>query len=86
MSDGRRFEVPEGLSAEEIRAVLVALERYFLKESPHPDPWVLAGRVEATGQGALQTRRFTDEPWRANPYAQYARRGAPPLHGRGDAR
>lgn len=85
MSGDRRFEVPGGLSPEEERAVLVALERYFLQESPHPDPWVLAGRVEATGQGALQSRRLTDEPWRANPYAQYARRGAPHLNGRGDA-
>jgi hypothetical protein len=85
VSDERRFELPEGLTPEEARAVLVALERYFVKESPHPDPWVLAGRVESTGQGALQARRFTDEPWRANPHAPYARRGTPALHGRGDA-
>ncbi len=83
--DGR-FELPEGLSREEERAILAALERYFLQESPHPHPWVLAGRMDATGQGALQTRRLTDAPWRIPARRAFSRRGlAPPLHGRGDA-
>src|SRR3546814_4187146 len=52
-------------SREEERAIVLALERYFLQESPHPDPWVLAGRLEATGYGSLQARRHTDTAWRS---------------------
>ncbi len=81
----QRFELPEGLSREEERAVLAALERYFLQESPHPDPWVLAGRMDATGQGALQAKRLMDAPWMTPTRAPYARPGSPNLHGRGDA-
>lgn len=80
-----RFELPGGLSREEERAILTALERYFLQESPHPHPWVLAGRMDATGQGALQVKRLMDAPWRTPSRAPFARRGVPPLHGRGDA-
>jgi hypothetical protein len=82
----RRFELPDDLTPEQERAVIRALERYFARESPHPDPWVLAGRVAATGLGALQARRYTDAPWGTGTFAPFARRGAPPLHGRGDAR
>lgn len=83
--DGR-FELPEGLSREEERAILAALERYFLQESPHPHPWVLAGRMDATGQGALQTKRLMDAPWWISARRPFTRRGlGPPLHGRGDA-
>ena len=85
MSDDRRFELPEDLTPEEERAIIRALERYFARESPHPQPWVLAGRVDATGLGALQARRYTDAPWGSARYAPFARRGVPPLHGRGDA-
>jgi hypothetical protein len=81
----RRFELPGGLTPEQERAVIRALERYFARESPHPDPWVLAGRVDATGLGALQARRYTDSPIALARYAPFARRGVPPLHGRGDA-
>ncbi len=85
MNSERRFEVPYGLSREEERAILLALERYFLQESPHPDPWVLAGRLEATGYGALQARRHTDVAWGIPVRASFVRSGVPPLHGRGDA-
>jgi hypothetical protein len=85
-SKDRRFELPGDLTAEQERAIIRALERYFARESPHPDPWVLAGRVEATGLGALQARRYTERPWGVATYAPFARRGVPPLHGRGDAR
>ncbi|MGH2635471.1 MAG: hypothetical protein ACRDHU_04925, partial [Actinomycetota bacterium] len=61
----RRFELPEDLAPEEERAIIRALERYFARESPHPAPWVLAGRVDATGLGALQARRYTNAPWGA---------------------
>jgi hypothetical protein len=81
----RRFELPDDLTPEQERAVIQALERYFAAESPHPNPWVLAGRVAATGLGALQARRYTDEPWGVGRYAPFARRGVPPVHGRGDA-
>jgi len=81
----RRFEVPSGLTREEERAILLALERYFLKESPHPDPWVLAGRIEATGFGVLQVRRHMDAAWGVPARAPFVRPGVPSLHGRGDA-
>ena len=80
-----RFEVPIGLTREEERAFVLALERYFLQESPHPDPWVLAGRLEATGYGALQARRHMDTAWGLPTRAAFTRRGVPPVHGRGDA-
>ena len=86
MSGDPRFEVPGGLSPEDERAVVSALERYFLQESPHPHPWVFAGRLEATGLGALQVRRNTDRPWTGAAGAPFVRRGVPPMHGRGDAR
>jgi hypothetical protein len=79
-----RFELPDGLTPDEERAVLRALERYFVRESPHTDPWVLAGRADATGWGALQARRYTDAPWRGPRVAPFARRGGPSMHGRGD--
>jgi hypothetical protein len=81
----RRFELPEDLTSEQERAVIRALERYFARESPHPEPWVLVGRVHATGLGALQARRYTDGPWDAARHMSFARRGVPPMHGRGDA-
>ncbi|MGZ8600845.1 MAG: hypothetical protein ACXWX6_11680 [Actinomycetota bacterium] len=85
MSDDRRFELPGDLTPEQERAIIRALERSFARESPHPEPWVLAGRVAATGLGALQARRYTEEPWGVARYASFARRGVPPLHGRGDS-
>jgi hypothetical protein len=81
----RRFELPEGISREEERAILNALERYFLLESPKPNPWVLQGRVDAIGIGALQARRFAREPW-TGVRAPFVRYGVPSVHGRGDAR
>jgi len=84
-SDERRFELPPGLTVQEERAIIRALERYFVRESPHPNPWVLAGRIAAAGLGALQARHYTGEPWRVGTYAPFASRGVPPMHGRGDA-
>ncbi len=82
----RRFELPDGLSQQEQRAILVALERYLLQESPHPDPWVLAGRLEATGCGALQARRYLERAWRLPERAPFVRPGVPSAAGRGDVR
>jgi hypothetical protein len=86
MDGERRFELPEGLSAEEERAIITALERYFVQESPHPNPWVLAGRMDASGIGAVQGRRYMDQAWGATQRHPFARPGVPNLHGRGDAR
>ena len=83
--DDRVFELPDGLTLEEERAILTALERYFVQESPKPNTWVLQGRIEATGLGGLQVRRYAREPWHSN-HAEFTRKGVPPLHGRGDAR
>ncbi len=86
MDEGeRRIELPDGLSVQEERAILMALERYFLQESPKPNPWVLQGRIEAIGLGGLQVRKYAREPWHG-PRAEFARKGVPPLHGRGDQR
>jgi hypothetical protein len=81
----RRFELPDGVSREDERAILNALERYFLQESPKPNPWVLQGRVDAIGLGSLQARRLAYEPW-MGVRAAFVRSGVPPAHGRGDAR
>lgn len=79
-----KYELPEGLSPREERAVIAALERYFATEEE--DAWLLAGRVEATGQGALQVRRHTPHAWTDARIFPYTRPGTPRLLGRGDAR
>ncbi|MFL5796783.1 MAG: hypothetical protein ACJ77A_02475 [Actinomycetota bacterium] len=85
MSD-YRFELPRGLPPEEEAAVLAALERYFSEEHPPPpSPWALAGRIEASRLGALQTRHAPGG-WRSGARMPFARRGTPPFHGRGDAK
>ncbi len=85
MSD-YRFELPEGLPPEEEAAVLAALERYFTEEhAPPPSPWAVAGRIDASRLGAVQTRHVLGG-WRAGARMAFARRGTPPLHGRGDAK
>jgi hypothetical protein len=81
----RRFDLPPDLAPEEERAILMALERFFLAESPKPAPWVLQGRIDATGQGVLQVRRYAREPWHGQT-AAFARKGVPPVHGRSDVR
>lgn len=81
----RRFELPDAVSREDERAILNALERYFLQESPKPNAWVLQGRVDAIGLGALQSRRLAHEPW-MGVRAAFVRFGVPPAHGRGDAK
>jgi hypothetical protein len=79
----RRLELPEGLTREEERAIIAAIERHFIQESPKPNPWVLQGRIDAMGVGALQVRRLAREPWQGV-RAPFARRGVPPATGRGD--
>ena len=84
MDGERSFDLPDGLAPEDERAILTALERYFLQESPKPNPWVLQGRIDATGIGALQARKLSREPWAVR--AVFARRGVASLLGRGDVR
>ena len=81
----RRFELPDDLTPDEERAILMALERFFIAESPRPAPWVLQGRIDATGLGTLQARRYAREPWHGQ-QAQFARKGVPTVHGRSDVR
>jgi hypothetical protein len=81
-----RYELPPGLSPQEERAVIVALERAFRVPQGRPSPWVLAGRAEALRTGALQVRRDVGRPWTFRGNVPFARRGTPPLAGRGDAR
>lgn len=81
-----RYELPPGLTPEEERAVLLALEKYLAAQDPSPHPWVLAGRIDATGQGALQARKLSRDAWRRSARLTFARRGAPSLAGRGDAK
>jgi hypothetical protein len=85
VSGQHRFELPDGTAREEERVILLALERYLRRENPHPHPWVLAGRVEATGYGALQARKYADAAWGIAGRAPFARPGVPPQLGRGDA-
>lgn len=82
-NDDRTLELPDGLTPEEERAILVALERYFLQESPKPAAWVLQGRLEATGLGGLQARRYAHEPWHGHP-VEFSRKGVAPVNGRSD--
>jgi hypothetical protein len=81
----RRYELPEGASSEEQRVVIAALERYFADRDPRPDPWTMAGRLEACREGALQARRYLRDPWGAAIRDRFARGGTDPILGRGDA-
>ena len=39
------YRLPEDLTPEEERAVILALERYFKDPDGKPDSWALAGRA-----------------------------------------
>ena len=80
------FRLPDGLDPDEERLILAALERYVRQETIRPNAWALAGRMAAAGQGALQARRLMNGPWGAVARSPFARHGAPPYHGRADAR
>jgi hypothetical protein len=80
-----RFGLPDGLSRDEERATLAALERYFRGDIPRLAPWVMQGRIAAARQGALQGRKLMDSPWSTSLRASFARRGAESFAGRGDA-
>jgi hypothetical protein len=81
-----RYELPDGVSPEEERAIIAALERYLEDRDTRPSPWVMAGRLENARTGAVQARRFLRDAWRVGssdtPFARY---GTEPIGGRGDA-
>jgi hypothetical protein len=81
-----RYELPPGISPDEERAILAAMEQYFGKAKNRPSPWALAGRAEAIGLGALQIRYQSNWPWRETRLAPFTRRGSEPRTGRGDAK
>ena len=79
------FELPDGLSPDEERAIIAALERYVAERDPRPDPWALAGRMDACREGVLQARRHVRGSWAAGGRGNFARRGTEPILGRGDS-
>jgi hypothetical protein len=81
-----RYVLPPGLSPEEERAVMAALDQYLAKGPQRPNPWTLAGRTEALGLGALQIRHQADVPWGGTRLNPYTRRGTEPRVGRGDSK
>jgi hypothetical protein len=81
-----RYELPPGLTPEEERAIIAALEEYFGYASPRPSPWTLAGRVEALRLGALQARNQSKEPWTEPGRSPFTRRGTESRVGRGDTK
>jgi hypothetical protein len=66
--------------------VLAALEQALGAARPNPEPWALAGRIEALRLGTLQARRDVDRPWPTQARVRFARPGTEPRLGRGDAR
>lgn len=82
-----RYELPPGLTPEEERAVLAALDRALAAPRPGlSSPWALAGRAEAVRMGRLQLRRNLERPWTFRGDVPFARRGTAPFTGRGDAK
>ncbi|HEX8099452.1 MAG TPA: hypothetical protein VF660_04520 [Actinomycetota bacterium] len=81
-----RYELPPGLTAEEERAILAALDEYFAYSGSRPSPWTLAGRTDALRLGALQTRNQSREPWLETGRTSFTHRGTESRVGRGDTK
>jgi hypothetical protein len=81
-----RYELPPGITPEEERAIIAALDQYFGTSRVRPGAWALAGRTEALGLGALQIRFQSLRPWNETRLSPYTRRGTEPRVGRGDAK
>jgi len=81
-----RYELPPGITPEEERAIIAALDQYFGTSRVRPSAWALAGRTEALGLGALQIRFQSLRPWNETRLNPYTRRGSEPRVGRGDAK
>ena len=82
----RRFELPSGLSADDESALLAALEQYFAEEERSRSAWAIAGFADSMAMGALQTRHRLPGAWQRAFRDGFARRGTPPLMGRGDSK
>lgn len=81
-----RYDLPPGLTAEEQRAIVAALDEYLGYGSMRPGPWMLVGRAEALGLGALQIRNQSVRPWLETMAGPYTRKGIESRVGRGDAK
>lgn len=82
-----RPELPAGLTPEQERAILEALERALAAGTTRPSAWALAGRAANLRQGALQIRHQADATgWARSADRSFAARGTAPLMGRGDAK
>ena len=81
-----RYEVPPGLTQEEIRAIDKALDEYFGTATVRPSAWALAGRAGGLGLGALQIRHQSHRPWGEIALNPYTRLGTQPRMGRSDAK
>ncbi len=81
-----RYDLPPGLTPEEERAILAALDEYFGSLSVRPWAWALAGRAEGTGVGAIEVRNQSRRPWNEFGPHHYTRRGIDTRSGRGDAK
>jgi hypothetical protein len=80
-------DVPDGLTPQEERAILTALERYLTSGDTRPSAWALAGRAANLRQGALQIRHQVDgTAWRETLRGPFANRGTGSVMGRGDAK
>ena len=80
-----RYELPDGLTQQDERAVVAALDHLFGLASVRPSPWALAVRAENLGLGGLQFRHQFDRPYgQASP--MFTRRGTETRIGRGDTR
>jgi hypothetical protein len=81
-----RYELPPGLTDEEVRAIEAALDSHFGTAVVRPSPWALAGRAFAIGLGALQIRYQSLHPWSEITLNPFTRRGTEPRIGRGDTK
>jgi hypothetical protein len=81
-----RYELPDGITEEEERAIVAALEQHFGSGRARLSPWALAGRLEALGLGALQARHQSQRPWNETRLTPYTRRGIEPRSGRSDTK
>jgi hypothetical protein len=81
-----RYELPPGLSAEEERAIHAALADFLGYGGVRPGEWLLIGRAEAIGLGALQIRNQSLRPWQEIMTGPYTRKGIESRVGRGDAK
>ena len=81
-----RYDLPPGLTPEEVRAIESAIGEYLGLGRSRPDPWTLAGRAEALGLGALQLRHQRRNAWSGKELAPFTRLGTEPRRGRAGVR